>query len=413
VLVKIKKVICAVGKAGYMHLDMAAIRGGASADGGIFIGAPVTPGFKRIAEPAEIMSIMLLLEDGQVAFGDCADVIFAGAAGRDTIFHPSEHLSLARTYLAAALVGRDVGVFKANANELDAWVHQGRRLHTAVRYGVTQALLHATSLAHATTMAEVVASDYKCQLSSKPIALLANCHNNDLMQLDRMILKRVELLPHAYFTSVENELGHRGQKLVAWLAAIAKRVRDVGEADYRPRLHIDVYGTIGQLFESRVEDIADYLGELRAAAQPYDLLVESPLIAPGREEQIEKFLALRQALGRKEIAVPVVVDEWCNTLEDIEAFTEAGAADFVQVKTPDLGGLNNTIEAVLYCRSKGMGVCLGGTGNETDQSTRICAHIGLATQPDFMLSKPGLGGDEAIMIQTNEMARALALAAQL
>ena len=66
---------------------------------------------------------------------------------------------------------------------------------------------------------------------------------------------------------------------------------------------------------------------------------------------------------------------------------------------------------MLHCRRKGIGVCLGGTGNETDQSTRICAHIGLATQPDFMLSKPGLGGDEAIMIQSNEMARALALAA--
>jgi methylaspartate ammonia-lyase len=29
-----------------------------------------------------------------------------------------------------------------------------------------------------------------------------------------------------------------------------------------------------------------------------------------------------------------------------------------------------------------------------------------------MLSKPGLGGDEAVMIQTNEMARTLALIAR-
>jgi methylaspartate ammonia-lyase len=35
----------------------------------------------------------------------------------------------------------------------------------------------------------------------------------------------------------------------------------------------------------------------------------------------------------------------------------------------------------------------------------ICA----AGQPDFMLSKPGLGADEALMIQTNEIARTLAL----
>jgi len=53
--------------------------------------------------------------------------------------------------------------------------------------------------------------------------------------------------------------------------------------------------------------------------------------------------------------------------------------------------------------------CLGGTANETDHSTRISCHMGLACQPDFMLSKPGLGADEALMIQTNEMARTLAL----
>jgi methylaspartate ammonia-lyase len=96
-------------------------------------------------------------------------------------------------------------------------------------------------------------------------------------------------------------------------------------------------------------------------------------------------------------------------LEDIKRFAEAGAADFVQIKTPDLGSIHNTIEAVLYCKAHAMGACLGGTANETDQSTRICTHIGLACQPDFMLSKPGLGADEALMIQTNEMARTLAL----
>ena len=311
-----------------MHLDMAAIRAGARADGGVFLGAPMTAGFERIAEPAEIMSVMLLLEDGQVAFGDCADVIFAGAAGRDAIFRPSEHLSLVRTHLAAALAGRDVSLFRQSAEELDAWTHGGRRLHTAVRYGVTQALLHAASLARATTMAEVVASDYDCRLSSKPIALLANCHNNDLMQLDRMILKRVELLPHAYFTSVENELGHGGEKLVAWLAGIARRVREVGDADYKPRLHIDVYGTVGEPVRRpgrRHSGLSRRVFKLRRI--PMGLLVESPLIAATRAEQIEKFSALRQALSRKRIAVPVIVDEWCKHARGHRGIHgEAGAA---------------------------------------------------------------------------------------
>jgi len=138
-------------------------------------------------------------------------------------------------------------------------------------------------------------------------------------------------------------------------------------------------------------------------------LLESFVIAPSRAAQIERFGALRAALKEAGAGVKIVVDEWCNTLDDIKAFADAEVADFAQIKTPDLGGINNTIEAVLYARARGMGCCLGGSGNETDQSARITAQIGLATRPSFLLSKPGFGGDEALMIQTNEMIRTLAL----
>jgi methylaspartate ammonia-lyase len=81
------------------------------------------------------------------------------------------------------------------------------------------------------------------------------------------------------------------------------------------------------------------------------------------------------------------------------------------VKTPDLGGFGNTIEALLYCRKAGVGSYVGGSGNETDLSARVTAQVALACQTDFLLSKPGFGGDEGLMIEANEMARTLALIA--
>jgi methylaspartate ammonia-lyase len=202
-------------------------------------------------------------------------------------------------------------------------------------------------------------------------------------------------------------VGLEGEKLLAFAEAVAKRIREIGEADYKPRIHLDVYGTLGELFSMKMEPLSDYLGRLAQAALPYGLLVESPIIAKTQQEQIANFKKLRALLKEKGISVGLIADEWCNTLEDIRLF----ATDYVQIKTPDLGGINNTIEAVLYCRSKNMGSSLGGTANETDHSARICTHIGLACSPDFMLSKPGLGVDEALMIQTNEMARTLAILA--
>jgi methylaspartate ammonia-lyase len=163
------------------------------------------------------------------------------------------------------------------------------------------------------------------------------------------------------------------------------------------------------LFKGDIDAIAGYLGRLETAVRPHELLVESFVIAGTRAAQIDAFRALRSALARHGCQVKIIVDEWCNTLDDIKAFADAEAADYAQIKTPDLGGINNAIEAVLYAREKGMGCCLGGSGNETDQSARITAQLGLACQPDFLLSKPGFGGDEALMIQTNEMVRTLAL----
>jgi methylaspartate ammonia-lyase len=66
-------------------------------------------------------------------------------------------------------------------------------------------------------------------------------------------------------------------------------------------------------------------------------------------------------------------------------------------------------DAVLYCRSQGIGAYLGGSCNETDRSAQVCVHIAMATGPDQMLAKPGMGMDEGYMILFNEMSRILAL----
>ena len=407
----IKDIIPVVGRSGFFNRDLAAVKAGARADGFAYPGKPVSPGFEKIVQPGTAISVMLLLDDGQVAFGDCTDVILTGFAGRDPLFQAEQHLAFLRTTMREALRGRPIDRFRDLAQEVDKFVQNqgGKRLHTALRYGITQALLHGTALANRCTMAEVVSREYGCTIASAPIPILASCHKEDAQMIDRMILKRVELLPHASFQQVERDIGLEGEKLIAYANGIVERIREIGDPDYRPRIHLDVYGTIGELFGGDIDAIAVYLGELEAAVRPHELLLESFVIAESREAQIQAFRALRAALARLGSQVKIIVDEWCNTLDDIKAFADAEAADYAQIKTPDLGGINNAIEAVLYAREKGMGCCLGGSGNETDQSARITAQVGLACRPDFLLSKPGFGGDEALMIQTNEMLRTLAL----
>jgi methylaspartate ammonia-lyase len=142
---KIIDVVCVPGLSGYFNWDLAGLKAGAEPDGFVYSGRPVTPGFTRLVQPGNAISVLLVLEDGQVAFGDCMDVILSGAAGRDPLFAPAEHLPLLNGPIRERLVGRDCGRFRAIAEELDGLLVEGRRLHTAIRYGLTQAVLEAAA----------------------------------------------------------------------------------------------------------------------------------------------------------------------------------------------------------------------------------------------------------------------------
>ncbi|MFA7050832.1 MAG: methylaspartate ammonia-lyase, partial [Bacilli bacterium] len=91
-------------------------------------------------------------------------------------------------------------------------------------------------------------------------------------------------------------------------------------------------------------------------------------------------------------------------------FADNKAGHILQIKTPDLGGINNTIEAILYCNKKGIGSYCGGTCNETDISAKTTTQIALACSASQILAKPGMGVDEALMLARNEIARVCAVA---
>ena len=125
---------------------------------------------------------------------------------------------------------------------------------------------------------------------------------------------------------------------------------------------------------------------------------------------MEALRDLTALLDERNIHVELVADEWCNTLDDVKYFADNKSGHMIQVKSPDLGGINNSIEAILYCNKVGAGAYLGGTCNETSRSAEICTNIAIACGATQVLAKPGMGVDEGIMIVNNEMNRVLARA---
>ena len=86
---------------------------------------------------------MLVLEDGQVAYGDCAAVQYSGAGGRDPLFLAKDFIPVINEHVAPTLVGKEITSFREMCAAMEAIEVDGQRLHTAIRYGVSQAILDA------------------------------------------------------------------------------------------------------------------------------------------------------------------------------------------------------------------------------------------------------------------------------
>ena len=411
---KILDVVCSKGRTGFYFDDQRAIKKGAAHDGVFYQGAPVTEGFTSVRMPGESISVQIILEDGQVAYGDCAAVQYSGAGGRDPLFLAKDFIPVIDKYIKPMLVGKEADNFRQLAAEMEAIQVEGKRLHTAIRYGVSQAILDAVAKAKHMMMCEVVAEEYGCEVSDKPIDIFTQSGDDRYDNSDKMIIKQAQVLPHALINNVETKLGPQGELLEKYVAWLRDRIlNNRADENYNPIFHIDVYGTIGAAFgNTNFKAMADYLEKLAETAKPFHLRIEGPMDCDtDRETQMLALKGLTEEIDRRGIDVELVADEWCNTLEDVKYFTDNHAGHMVQIKTPDLGGVNNTIEAVLYCKQHGMGAYQGGTCNETDRSAQVCTQCAMATQPAQILAKPGMGVDEGYMIVYNEMQRVLALRA--
>ena len=370
----------------------------------------MTPGFSSIRQAGQSLSVLLLLDNGDVAYGDCAVVQYSGAGGREPLFDSEAAAKIILKYVLPVLQDRTVESFRELAEEVDRLEVAGSRLPASIRYGVTQALLDASAKARSITMAEVIRDEYQTGIDIAIVPMHTQSGDERYTNVDKMILKEAGVLPHGLINNMASKLGKDGEIFKEYVGWVRDRILALRKnQEYNPVLQFDVYGTIGQAFDSDVERCADYLTELGKVASPFQLRIEHVIDGKSVAGQVKVSKELRNAIKARGSSVQIIVDEWCNTLDDIRLFVAEKAADVIHVKMPDLGGVNNTIEALLLIHQSGLGGYCGGTCNETDRSAQVSAHIAMACGAIQILAKPGMGVDEGMMIVGNEMARTAAL----
>ena len=392
------------GEAAFYADDLMAIRAGAAHDGFAYRGEPITPGHAAVRSPSRAILLRVETDTGAVGWGDAVSVQYAGVGGRDAPVDPAT-LGVEVDFAARALQDAgDVGFADACAL-IEGLRFDGRPVHTAVRYGLSQAWLNATAMEAGTSPLHVLAELTGLE-EPELLPVYAQSGDEREVNADRMILRGVEVLPHGLFNSIAS-FGDDGGRFLAYVAWLRRRVDELGAPGYHPRFHLDVYGMLGEVVNHDIERMATFLGEAEGAAGGLSLSVESPCYGANVEETVDLLARLRAELRVRGCDVALVADEFCNTDDDVARFVAAEAVDLIQIKMPDLGCLTRAIDAAQVCREAGLGVFIGGSCAETEVSAIASTHVALAVEADQVLAKPGMGVDEGVTIVRNAMRRAL------
>ena len=392
------------GEGAYYNDDLRAIQAGAVRDGLLYAGEPQTPGFRAVRQTAGAILLRLVDRDGVEGWGDAIAVQYAGVGGRDG---PVDPVALAGQVErgAAALRAAGAVTFAEGCAIVEAERVDGRPLHAAVRHGLGHALLALVAARARRPMLDVLLP-LTGVAEPRMAPLYAQCGEERRANVDRMLLRRVDVIPHGLINA-PSVFGPDGDGVVEYAAWVRERVLRHGPEGYEPILHLDVYGLGGRELGLELGPLVRFCRRVAEAAAPFRLQLESVLYGASTGETIERLAGLRSALREEGVALALVADEYCNTLDDVRAFAAAGACDLIQLKTPDMGAPTVVVEAALACRAAGLGVFVGGSCTETDGSARVAAHLGLALAADQVLARPGMGVDEGVAIVRNEMARAL------
>jgi methylaspartate ammonia-lyase len=466
---RIERVVAVPAVAAGYYEDLAALRAAHVPLPQRFTAPPHTSGFRAVCEVAEAVSVGLVLAPtggagrGGVAWGDCLArpaPVTGETSEWASPFRAERGLETVRQVVAPALAGRSLDQFRTLAAEVEALAEMvetvrrrplpeppdeeglsrralltalaralqaargeeaaveraavervtvQQRLHPAVRYGVSQALLQAVAWGRGVTMAEVIVDEWGLPRPGAPVPIQARSSHERYYDAEKMIARRVAALPTATVVDVAGEVGPDGSEMTRYLRWLAGRIGTLGKEGYRPIVHLDLRGALGEIVGGQPGQVLGQLYAWELAAQPYPLRIEDPVIGGSREAQVEALRTLREYARFRKMGIELVAGAWAGTSQGIRAFLEAGAADAIHVRLSDLGGVHQAVEAVLACREAGVGVLLDDGSAGTELSARVVVHVALATQPDLVLAGPGLGVDEAVSLVQNEMARALAV----
>jgi len=376
------------------------------------------PGLSPVAQQAAspgIISIGLVLDGQTVVWGDC---LAAGATCPDAPppFAIKAGFQTIQTVIAPALRQESLTHFRPLAQKIDQLSEStpsGEDLiHPALRYGLSQALLAAVARTHDVTMAERLATEYDLPRPAQPIPIQTEIEALALATTKPLILRRLAAFSHTpAITDPAADLGRNGEYLQRYTRRLKTQISQTypqtDPPSSSPAIHLTLRGGLGQLYEHNIGRVLGDLVGLEKTTSPYHLRVEDPLLLDSRPAHLEALADLKAYLRLRQMETDLVAAGWVDSLDAVKAVIEADAAHMLRLTLPALGGLDQTITAILACQGHGLGVLLDPDPAATPRTTEIALHLALATQPTLLTTAPPPTNLTDLATIHNEMTRLL------
>jgi len=315
---KISQILTLPTAGAFYFEDLAALQGTRLPEQERYTAHPITPGFQAVREPAEALAVGVVLDDGSIGWGECAAVEFSPAAGRDPVFRSRTAQEEIKQNVIPQLLGRSIRDYRDLAEKIEEIqitrteehlrprqkvgrkmsrrdllqapgrlltdgpkiekITRERSLHTAISYGVSQALFSAAALEQGLLVTELICKEWGLPSPEQLVPVHAQCGANRFRGADKMIVRGVSSLPHALVDHIPEQLGKDAIELIRYTRWLKDRIIQLGKEGYTPTIHLDLHGGLGKIYDQDLGKILGTLHALEQAAHPYPLRIECPLI---------------------------------------------------------------------------------------------------------------------------------------
>lgn len=284
-----------------------------------------------------------------------------------------------------------------------------RPFHPAIRYGVSQALLSALAWVRGQTLTEVIAAEYNLPLSLSPPSLHLDIGADELTPDASILSNPIQSL--GYSLSGHNprkQFGPNGERLQRFVRQLTNLLDSVTEPSYCPALHLDVSGGLGQLFDNDAGRILGVLYGLEQVAKPYQLRVTDPVLLADPQMQRALMRQLMDYTRMRRLNLELAASKSINTLADVEAYVEAGAAHMLELSFSRLGSVHQVIQAIRTCHHRKVAVLLRDNFATAVATPPLACHVALAAQPALIAATWKSRERQDLTVLYDEMARTLA-----